>query len=178
MKRVRLFALLLFVYLVVAIPFSVMEVIPGFTSVRPISMLEPIFAVFFGIPGCCAMAVGNLAMDIIGDGVRWSSIAGFIACFVGPFIIYLWAQRSKRPFSLREPKDLLAYVGIVLCCAITQAIIITPAVAAFYPDIDARLFASTMLMNETLFPIVFGIPVIILMQEELGIAPLKERQSA
>jgi len=178
MKKLKLFALLLFVYLVVAIPFSVMEVIPGFTSVRPISMLEPIFAVFFGIPGCWAMAAGNLAMDIIGDGVRWSSIAGFIACFVGPFIIYTWAQRSKRPFSLREPRDLLTYVGLVLCCAVTQAVIITPSVAAFYPDVDARLFASTVLMNETLFPIVFGIPVIILMQEELGMLPLKERQSA
>ena len=47
-------------YLIVSIPFKVMEIIPGFTDIRPVSMLQPIYGIFFGIPGCIAFAVGNL----------------------------------------------------------------------------------------------------------------------
>jgi len=41
-------------------------------------------------------------------------------------------------------------------------------VALVYPEVDAFLFGLTVLLNTAGFPIVFGIPVMILMQEELG----------
>ena len=85
MRKAAIFAALIAVYLIVAIPFKVMEVIPGFTDIRPVSMLMPVYGIFFGIPGCIAYAIGNLITDIISDSLRWSCIAGFVANFAGPF---------------------------------------------------------------------------------------------
>ena len=88
--RTAVFAVLTAVYLIVSIPFKIMEIIPGFTDIRPVSLLIPVYGIFFGIPGCMAFAVGNLITDIISDSLRWSSIAGFAANFIGPFCYYLF----------------------------------------------------------------------------------------
>ncbi len=173
MKTVRRISLLFLIYLLVAVPFKVMEIIPGFTDIRPVTMLGPIFAIFYGVPGCCVMAVGNLVMDAVSDSLRWSSIPGFAANFLGPFLIYLfWIRWSRVPFSLRNGKSLLKPCMIVCLSAVLEMVLITPAVALVYPSVDAKLFALTVLVNTAAFPIVFGIPVMILMQEELGACPV------
>ncbi|MBQ9068592.1 MAG: hypothetical protein IJ131_05935 [Eggerthellaceae bacterium] len=172
MKKARLFLLLLLVYLLIAIPFKVMEVIPGFTDVRPVTLLGPVYAVFYGLPGCVVMAVGNLIMDTISGSLRWSSIGGFVANFAGPFLIYLyWTKWSRVPFSLRDAKSLLTHVGIVCAAAALETLLITPMVAVAYPDVDAVLFGVSVMLNTSVFPIVFGIPLLILMHEEFGAIP-------
>lgn len=166
------FLLLLLVFLVVAIPFKVMSVIPGFTDVRPVSMLQPVFGVFFGIPGCIAFAVGNLIGDVVSDSLRWSSIAGFAANFGGPFLYYLFlCKLPKKTFSLRTGKNLLKQVVVTLASAIVQVVLITPVISMVYPEISSWLFATTVMLNDSVFPIVLGIPLMILMQEELGFMP-------
>ena len=52
--------------------------------------------------------------------------------------------------------------------AILETVIITPAVAYAYPEGNAKLFAYSVLINNIVFPLVFGIPIAIIMQEELG----------
>lgn len=43
--------LLTAVYLAVSLPFKfALELIPGFTDIRPVACLQPIFGVLFGIP--------------------------------------------------------------------------------------------------------------------------------
>lgn len=173
MKIVKKMLLLLFIYLLIAVPFKVMEIIPGFTDIRPVTLLGPIYAVFYGLPGCIIMAGGNLIMDIVSGSLRWSSINGCIANFLGPFLIYLfWVRRSKRPFRLNNGSNLLRHTAIICISAVLEMLIITPAVAIIYPEVNAHLFALTVLFNTAVFPIVFGIPITILMQEELGFHPL------
>ena len=163
---------LLVVFLVVAIPFKVMSVIPGFTDIRPVSLLQPVYGIFFGIPGCAAFAIGNLIGDIVSDSLRWSSIAGFVANFAGPYVFYLfWSRIAKTPFSLRTGKNLLKQSLVTFVSAILQAVLITPAVVLVYPDVSGWLFASTVTLNGSVFPIMIGIPLMILMQEELGFTP-------
>lgn len=163
---------LLIVFLIVAIPFKVMSVIPGFTDIRPVSLLQPVYGIFFGIPGCIAFAIGNLIGDIVSDSVRWSSIAGAAANFAGPFLFYLFRCRlSKEPFSLRTGKNLLMQILVTFLSAIAQAVMITPAVELLYPEVSGSVFALTVLLNNTVFPIMLGIPLMILMQEELGFVP-------
>lgn len=171
-KSILLTGVLLLVFLTVAIPFKVMSVIPGFTDIRPVSLLQPIFGIFFGIPGCMAFAIGNLIGDIVSDSLRWSSIAGFAANFAGPFLFYLFGCKlAKTPFSLRTGKSLLKLVAVTAASAITQAVMITPAVVLIYPDVSGWVFAATVTLNGTVFPIALGIPLMILMQEELGFKP-------
>ena len=162
-------AVLVAVYLIIAIPFKVMSVIPGFTDIRPVMLFKPVYGVFFGIPGCIAFAVGNLIGDIMSDSLRWSSAAGFAANFLGPFVFYLfWSRISKSSFSLRTGKDLLKQLAIIVVSSIVEAVLITPAVKVIYPEIDVFVFAMMVLLNGIAFPLVLGIPLMILMQEELG----------
>ena len=175
--RLGMFAVLTAVYLVVSIPFKVMEIIPGFTDIRPVSMLMPVYGVFFGIPGCIAYAVGNLITDIVSDSLRWSCIAGFAANFIGPFIYYLfWIRLSKQRFRLKEAKNILKHILLIIIDALAVAGIITPFVALSYPEVNATLFFVTVLMNSTAFPLFLGIPLIILMQDELGFTPIERRK--
>ena len=177
LKNILLTLVLLAVFLIVAIPFKVMNVIPGFTDIRPVSLMQPVYGVFFGLPGCAAFAIGNLIGDILSDSLRWSSIAGFAANFLGPFVFYIfWTRISKTPFSLRTGKDLLKQIAVTAVSAIVQAGLITPAVEMIYPEVGSVLFAATVLLNNSVFSIMLGIPLMILMQEELGFKPLAHRK--
>ena len=171
-RKAALFALLLGVYLAISLPFKVLSIIPGFSEVRPVNMLQPVYGIFFGIPGCLAFAVGNLIGDIASDSLRWSSIAGFVGNFAGPYLMYLfWTKLRKRQFNLRHGKTIGLFVVTVVISAVAQTLIIAPAVAFYYPDVDVMLFSITVIINGTLFPVGFTIPFIILIQEELGISP-------
>lgn len=169
--------LLTAVYLIIAIPFKVMEIIPGFTDIRPVLSLQPIYGIFFGLPGCFASAIGNLICDAVSDSIRWSSIGGFIANFLGPFIFFVfWTFITKNEFNLKKAKNILFYFAAVIISALVQTAIITPMVKLIYPEIYGSLFALTVIINNTLFPIFFGIPTIILMQEELGLKTYRQKR--
>ncbi len=173
MRRLKLILILFGTYFLIAVPFKVMGIIPGFTDIRPVVMLNPVYPVFFGIPGCIVMSLGNLVMDIVSGSLRWSSITGLIANFLGPYIIYFFMiRKSRSAFSLREGRALLKLVGFICLSAILEMVIITPAVAIIYPEVNAHLFAGSVLLNNTVFPVLFGIPVMILMKEELGFSPI------
>lgn len=172
LNNMGLIAALIAVYMVVAIPFKVMSVIPGFTDIRPVLLFKPVYGIFFGIPGCIAFAVGNLIGDIISGSLRWSSIAGFAANFIGPFMyLVFWNKISKTPFSLRTCKDLLKFSAVTITSAVVETMIIDIMVFLTYPEVNDRLFAMTVMLNDTVFPIFLGIPLIILMQEELNFKP-------
>ncbi len=176
--RAAVFVALIAVYLIVSVPFKVMEIIPGFTDIRPVSMLMPVYGIFFGFPGCMAYAVGNLITDIISNSLKWSSIAGFVANFIGPFCFYLfWAKISKQDFDLKEPKNIPKHTAVIIVEALLVAGIITPFVALSYPEVDAAMFFFVVLGNSSLFPFFLGIPLIILMQAELGFTPVKRIKS-
>ena len=175
-RKAALFAVLLAVYLALALPFKVLSVIPGFTDVRPVEMLQPAYGIFFGMPGCLAFAVGNLVGDIASGSLRWSSIAGFVGNFAYPYLMYLiWYRLRKEPFSLRDGRTIALMAATIVACACVQALVIAPAVAAFYPDVDVALFAMSVIGNGTVFPLGFAIPFMIMLQEELGFAPLGAR---
>ena len=55
---------------------------------------------------------------------------------------------------------------------------VAPAVALVYPEVDAAFFTRVVFGNTAVFPIVFGIPLAILMQEEFGFAPCDRRLRA
>ncbi len=164
---------LVLVYLIIAIPFKVMSIIPGFTDIRPVMLLKPVYGVFFGIPGCIAFAVGNLFGDIMSDSLRWSSIAGFAANFLGPFVFYwFWVKLSKATFSLRTGIEILKQLAVIVVSAAMEVVIIAPSVKLVYNDVNLSLLALTIFLNGSIFPLLPGIPLMMLMQEELGFTPL------
>ena len=174
LRCVALIVILLVVYMIIAMPFRAITIIPGFTDIRPVCMLEPVYGVFFGLPGCFAFAVGNLIGDIVSDSLRWSSIAGFIGNFVYPFILYLfWTQLRKKPFNLRTRGRAAGFALSVIVAACIQSALISVAVGYYYPEVDVLLFAASVVANGSIFPIAFATPFIILIQEELAFVPVE-----
>ena len=165
--------MLIIVYLILAVPFKVMSVIPGFTDIRPVTILGPIYALFYGVPGCTIFAVMNVVMDALAGELMWTSIPGLIANFVGPylFLVY-WKKYAKTAPRLKRIGNILHFSLTLIIAAVIEAAIITPWIAVMYPDVDWMLFFVTVTLNNSLFSIVFGIPLIILMKDELKI---KER---
>lgn len=171
-RKAALFAVLVVVYLVMAVPFKVLEIIPDFADVRPVAMLMPVYGIFFGIPGCLASAVGNLVVDVISGDLRWSSIAGFVGNFAYPYLMYLFFTKLRRkPFNLRSGRAVGLFAVAAVICACTKSLVIAPAVAGLYPDVDAWLLATAIVCNDSLFPIGFAMPFIIMLQEEFGFSP-------
>lgn len=169
---------LVLVYLIIAVPFKVMSIIPGFTDIRPVMLFKPVYGVFFGIPGCFACAIGNLIGDVMSDSLRWSSIAGFAANFLGPFVFYLfWVKLSKTAFSLRTGKALLKQTAVIVVSAVMEAAIIAPAVQLMYDGVNLPLLVMIIFFNGSIFPLMPGIPLMMLMQDELGFVPCAGKNS-
>lgn len=163
---------LLTVYLVIALPFRTLNLITGFTDVRPVTALGPVYAVFYGPVGCLASGLGNLLADAMADSLRWTSIAGLAVNFLGPLLTWLyWTRLSRTPFALRTPRDLLRHSLLLTLVSLFETAILAPAVALVYPEIDAVFFGQTVFFNNSVFPIVLGIPLAILLQEEFGFRP-------
>lgn len=163
-------------YLVLALPFRTMELITGFSDVRPVTALGPVYAVFFGPLGCLASGVGNLLADAMADALRWTSIAGVAANFLGPLLVWFcWTRLWRTPFALRTPRELLRHGLLLVAVSLLQTAILAPSVALVYPEVDALFFARTVFVNNSVFPIVLGIPLTILLQEEFGFAPRPPR---
>jgi len=163
------FFVLFAVYLAVSLPFKAMQIIPGFTDIRPVALFAPVYAIFFGPNGCLAFAAGNLVTDIVSDSLRWSSVAGFIANFGGPLLIWLyWTRISKTEFSLKTPKSMLIYMAVNSAAVLFMVIVIVPSVALAYAEVNIPLLAVTISANNILFMIMPGIPLMILLNDELG----------
>ena len=162
--------------MVVAMPFRTMTIIPGFTDVRPVMALGPIYAVFFGPLGCLASAFGNLLADFATGYVRITCVDGFIANFTGPLLVWLyWTRVSRTPFALRTVRDILKYSAVVVVAAAVEMFLIAKPVSLVYPEINDEAFAKAIFTNMTLFPILIGIPLGILLQEEFGFRPCDRR---
>ena len=59
----------------------------------------------------------------------------------------------------------------VVVMAAIETLIVAPAVALVYPEVDAVFLAWAVFGNTAGFPILFGIPLSILLQEEFGFEP-------
>ena len=62
--------------MVLSLPFKVMIMIPGFTDIRPVTCVQPIFGLFYGQTGALAFAVGNLISDVLSDSLQCPVLRG------------------------------------------------------------------------------------------------------
>jgi energy-coupling factor transport system substrate-specific component len=67
-------------------------IFPGFTWLRPANSLAPLFGMFFGIPGCVGVAIGNLIADIVGGYFGVGSIGGFVGNFLIAYLPYKFVR--------------------------------------------------------------------------------------
>ena len=89
----------------------------------------------------------------------------------------MWKRLGRHPFALRTVPDLLFHTLVVVCSAVLMTAIIVPAVVYAYPDVNAAFLTCVVMGNTTVFPLVLGIPMAIVLQEELGFSPYAEKPS-
>ena len=176
-RKIGEFLFLVLIHMLLSLPFKVMIMIPGFTDIRPVTCLQPIFGLFFGQTGALAFAVGNLISDVLSNSLQWSCIAGFIANYLYVVMIYkLWHIIRKKAFTLRDSRDFLAYIVIIFISAMVLTAIISLGVYAIQPEVDLVTLIGTIFCNNTIFPIVLGAPIMIIMQEEFHFPDLWARR--
>ncbi len=122
-KMVVLTAICGAVYAAVLIPFKPIPLIPGFTEIRPASVLPVVFSLFFGPAGAWGSAFGNLIGDFFGT-LGIGSIFGFFGNFLYGYLpCKVWSYLSPQTEPLiNHPALWLKYIFTVLIASLGCAI--------------------------------------------------------
>lgn len=165
--RGRTFLLLTVIYLAVAVPFRSLEFIVGLTDVRPVCMLMPVYGLFFGPIGAFAFAVGNVLSDAASGSLSTASIGGIIANFAAVYTYHLvWNRRGGNGPSLANLRSAAGYLAVALLAAGVTVAILVPAVHWSFPSASTAYFARVVMVNNTVFALVPGMALIVIMRAE------------
>ena len=111
--------------------------------------------------------------DIVGRDLHITSILGFIANCLIPFCTwFFWNRIYRKPFSLRTISHIGFQTAVNVFTGLLSTLIITPGVAFLFPYVDWQLFALSVILNCSVFSTLVGIPLIFLVQDELGWQPI------
>ena len=145
--------------------FNIMAVM----GIRP-SALPPVFGLMLGPFGVLGCALGNLLADVISGYSVLLSVLGFVAQFTYGILPYLmWnaydelRKKGKTPINLGNAGNVVRYMVIT----VINGIVVTLFIGSIIHNIGASHFISTstmmLLLNNIVFCIVFGIPLIVFM---------------
>lgn len=165
----RLILKLLGIYLLVALPFKALDILPDLANIRPNSAFIPIYGLLFGPVGAWTNALGNCLYDLLTGSFTKSTIAGNIANFCVPLLMYkLWQRLVGGRFKLADSRDLALYIVISATGAVAKALIITPAVMFFHPTVSGAAFAKAVVATEITFYLAPGIAILLVLQTIYG----------
>jgi len=155
-KMIVLTAICGAIYASVLIPFKPIPLIPGFTEIRPASVLPVIFSLFFGPAGAWGSAFGNLIGDFFGTlGV--GSIFGFFGNFLYGYLPYkAWIFLSPQAEPLiNRPVLWLKYILTILIASLGCAIFISWGVdlVGLFPF---SALANIILLNNFFVSLILG----------------------
>lgn len=124
-KMVVLTAICGAVYAAVLIPFKPIPLIPGFTEIRPASVLPVVFSLFFGPAGAWGSAFGNLIGDFFGT-LGLGSLFGFFGNFLYGYLPYkVWGYLSpKGEPIINRPALWLKYIFATLIASLACGVFI------------------------------------------------------
>jgi len=170
-KKQRFLVLkLIAIYIVIAIPFKTLDVLPGFANIRPNSTFIPVYGFLFGPAGAWANALGNFLYDALSNSLTLGSIGGFIANFSEPlFMCFMWQYIVEDRFQITNMRELGWYMVISMAGAIFKAFIITPVVTFFYPTIEAVTFAKVVFYTEIVFYLLPGVALLVFLHSLYGL---------
>ena len=146
----------------IGIAFNVMILVPGFTEVRPVNAVPVPGGLMFGATAGLACAFGNLAADCFGQ-LMPSSTLGFIGNFVAAYLPYrLWyIYRDEKP-NVHSLGNLMLYVWLTFVSALSVNWIIGSGMWLIF-GIWTETLNLYIFLNDFIFPLVFGLPVFIVM---------------
>jgi len=164
------------VFFIVTMPFRELFNVLGVTEMRPASALPPTFGLLFGIPGALGCAIGNLFADIASGYNSFILVWGFVAQFIYGILPYvLWKFISKSEIRLKNVKNILQYIVIILINSVAMAVMFWFIVRG-YENVSVMVTAAIMVFfNNFVFSMLLGIPIIIFTTARKAEFSLNER---
>ncbi|PKM76279.1 MAG: hypothetical protein CVU90_13145 [Firmicutes bacterium HGW-Firmicutes-15] len=154
------------IFIGMAVPFKVMVLIEGFTEVRPVNAVPVVAGLLLGPAGAWGCAIGNLIADLFGTFSQ-GSILGFVGNFIAAWLPYkLWhiSGNREKP-NVKSNKNIVKYIVISAVAAIATAILIACGLDMLFGMWMPRIF-WIILLNDFGFPIIFGLPLLIVLTSE------------
>lgn len=167
-KMIVLVALTAAIYAAILIPFKAIPIIPGFTELRPATLIPVAFGLFFGPAGAWGVALGNTIGDLMGGTIGWGSVFGFVGNFMFAYIPYkLWdnlriLKTSELSPNCKSPRKvgLFILVSIVASAACGLWIAWGVDLLGFVPF---AALGSIIPINNVIASVVLGLPVSLLL---------------
>ena len=118
-RMVVLTAVVAAMFVAVLLPFKGLVIIPGYTELRPASLVPLACSLLFGPAAAWGSAIGNLVGDVLGGMFGLGSIFGMFGNFVLGYLPYKLLENLFRKNSNAASYLLNASVGILasLACA-------------------------------------------------------------
>lgn len=178
-KTLLQIAICALVFIGMAVPFKVMVLIEGLTEVRPVNAVPVVAGLLFGPAGAWGCAVGNLIADLFGTFSK-GSVLGFIGNFIAAYLPYkLWHifKKGEAP-NAKSYINIGIYILISAIGALATAIIIACGLDVFFGFWSSQLF-TIICLNDFLFPLFLGLPVLIVLTCEDNKVPayMPQRQT-
>ncbi len=156
-RMVVITALTASVYAAILIPFKGIQIIPGFTEIRPAAVVPVVFGILFGPAGAWGSAIGNLIGDFFGT-LGIGSFFGFWGNFFYALTAYkLWGALRKEP-DIRGGKDLVLFLAIVIISSIACGFFIAWGLETVKLLYFAAL-GSIIPLNNSIVGIILGPPI-------------------
>ncbi|GIP31217.1 QueT transporter family protein [Paenibacillus sp. J2TS4] len=141
-------------YAVALMTLANIKLIPS-VPVRPANALQPVFGMLFGLPGCLALAFGNLINDlVIGDPLPHKLIVGFIINFLGGFLGLLFVSHPL----LKTKRSILEYYlfVVIIASGVIAGSIWVNVLLSFTPVEIATAFTPLVFANQAIATGVLG----------------------
>lgn len=155
-------------YAAVLIPFKGFVLIPGFTEVRPASVLPVVLGLLFGPAGAWGAAFGNLIGDFFGT-LTIGSVFGFMGNFFFAFVPYkLWNKLGlvdsddKEQLLLNNAKKIINYLLVAVLGALSCALIIAWGLELLRL-VPFAVLAGIISVNNSLPAVILGIPLLLIL---------------
>lgn len=169
MSKKAQFLVTLITFVILGACFKVMVLIDGFTEVRPVNAVPVPAGLLFGTTGSMACAVGNLISDCFGT-LGASSILGFLGNFISAYLPYrLWYLYTENEPDVHSFRKLGLYIWVTFVAAVAASWMIATGVWLIFQE-WIRGFSLIIFMNDMVFPVLFGLPVfIVLTSDSVGV---------
>lgn len=147
-------------YAAILIPFKLFTIIPGYTELRPASVIPLVCSLFFGPAAAWGAAFGNLLGDF-GGMLGIGSLFGMLGNFLYGYIPYrVWLQRGREaPVELVSAGAIARYAIAAIASSLACAVAIAWGldVLGLVPFV---FLANVIIFNNLLFTLLLG-PVLV-----------------
>ena len=147
-------------YVALLLPFKAIQIVPGFTELRPGAAIPPVCSMLFGPAGAWGAAIGNLIADMFGM-FGLGSIFGFFGNLALGYIPYrMWKALTQDKPTMRSPRHYAIFALSVFAAGASCGVIIGWGVH-FLGFVPFSFLGNFITLQNVLAGLVLGAPLLL-----------------